>query len=240
MPIKSTAKTKKSTASFVPEETVLETAPAVKTTAKSDSFAAIIKSIFELQSEFEVLQKEISQTEEAWLVEQKIHKKDLEDRNIAEDLERKRSKEAYEYEVARKHKQEEDEFADKKASWEKDLREQQEILRKEKEELLELRRLVAGFESEKAKAVAGAQQALQTELLAKFDIERKLSEQEDQAEKNLLNLRITNLTMENNKLNTEIEALRKALGEATRQVKDIAVKVIESGTKPQSADVNSS
>lgn len=216
------------------DETITVT-PA-KAITKSDPFTIFFKEISDLQSEFERLQKEISQTKESWSVEQKAHQKKLEDRNIMEELEMKRNKETYEYELARKHKQEEDEFADKKANWEKELKDQQEVLEKEKAELLELRKMTDGFETEKEKVVAEAQEALQKELVAKFETERKLREQEIKAEKDILNLKITNLTSENNRLNGEMTNLRKALEEATRQVKEIAVKVIESGTKPQSSE----
>lgn len=226
----------------VEEVEVMEPAPAatrMKTSAKADPFIALLKIFSDLQSEFESLQKEIAQTKESWNVEQKARTKMIEDRIIQEELERKRDKETYEYETVRKRKMEEDEFADKKAGWEKQLKDQQEALQKEKTELIELRKIVEGFAAEKEKAIAQAQGILQKELVNKFETEKKLKEQEQKAEKDILNLRITNLTSDNNRLNTEIEALKKALEEATRQVKDIAVKVIESGTKPQLTEINS-
>lgn len=49
-------------------------------------------------------------------------------------------------------------------------------------------------------------------------------------------MKVANLEAENSRLNKEIEILKKSLDEATRQVKEIAVKVIESGQpKPQPA-----
>lgn len=228
-------KSKKTTEETPVEEAIVETIPAVTSvkTTKIDPFAGLIKNVSDLQSEFERLQKEITQTKESWIVEQKTRAKEIGDRNIQEELERKRNKESYEYETARKRKQEEDEFADKKANWEKQLKDQQETLDKEKAELAELRKLVAGFESEKEEAISLAQEILQKELVSKFETEKRLKEQENKSEKDILNLKISNLTTENNKLNAEIAILKKALEEATRQVKDIAVKVIESGTKPQ-------
>lgn len=224
----------------VEETEAVESAPAasrLKTTAKTDPFAVLLKIFSDLQSEFELLQKEITQTKDSWSVEQKAHVKETGDRNIQEELERKRNKEAYEYETARKRKMEEDEFADKKTNWEKELKDQKEILEKEKTELEQLRKLVVGFENEKDKAISLAQEILQKELVSKFETERKLKEQENKSEKDILNLRINNLTTENNRLNTEIEILKKALEEATRQVKEIAVKVIESGTKSQTSEI---
>ena len=238
MPIKATSRSKKTAEITVPEENgMAETVTVVKTTAKTDPFTLLIKEVTDLQSESDRLQKAIAQTKEAWISEQKARQQEIEQRNSLEELNRKREQETYEYETARKRKKEEDEFTDQKTSWEKNLKEQQEVLEKERAELLELRKLVAEFDGEKEKVVAEAQEVLQKELVTKFETERKLREQEQKSEKDLLNLKIANLTGENNKLNTEIEVLKKTLEEATKQVKDIAVKVIESGTKPQSSDV---
>lgn len=211
-------------------------AASVKATSKSDPFTILIKEISDLQSEFEKLQKEIIQTKEVWVTEQKTHQKEIEDKNIQEELERKRNRGSYEYETARNHKQEEDEFTDKKKSWERQLSQQQEILQQEKQELEELRKLVAGFEGEKEKSIKEAQTALQKDLTGSFENERRMKEQEFKAEKEILNLRLSSLTTENSRQAAEIQALKKALDEATGQVKEIAVKVIESGTKFQPSE----
>ena len=50
------------------------------------------------------------------------------------------------------------------------------------------------------------------------------------SEKELLVLKITNLTQENSRQSNEIAVLKKSLEEATRQLKDVAVKVIESSS----------
>lgn len=112
-------------------EAVTTVTPTPVKATKSDSFVSLIKTVSDLQAEFERLQKEITQTKESWNAEQRIHDKEIRDRNIQEEGERNRNKETYEYEIARKHKIAEDEFTDKKAVWEKSLREQQEILQKE-------------------------------------------------------------------------------------------------------------
>lgn len=233
-----TARSKQTTETPEAEDiNVAEIATPVKAIPKTDPFAAVIQEISKLQSEFEKLQKEIVQTKEVWVTEQKTHQKEIEDKNIQEELERKRNRGSYEYETARNHKQEEDEFVDKKKSWEKQLKEQQEILQQEKQELEELRKLVAGFEGEKEKPIKEAQAALQKELTGSFENERRMREQEFKAEKEIFNLRLTNLTAENSRQAAEIQVLKKALDKATGQVKEIAVKVIESGTKQSSQNL---
>lgn len=230
MPVKRTARTKKAEdINLIDEVSDIETEITPKSTSRSDSFSTLIKKIYELQSEFEKLQKDMIQTKEEWKNEQKIHVREVQERDFQEDEARKKEREAYEYELARKMKREEDEFSDKKGAWEKELRDSKEIIEREKQELTDLRKLVAGFESEKETLIKKAQENLRRELTLEFQTERKMREQEVKAQNDILNLRINNLTSENQKLASEIGALKKALDEATRQVKDIAVKVIESG-----------
>jgi len=99
----------------------------------------------------------------------------------------------------------------------------------EKKELESLREAVANFENEKEKVVAAAESILEKALTEKFENERRMREQEFKSEKEILNLKLESLTVENQKQTTEIATLQKALNAATAQVKDIAVKVIEAG-----------
>ena len=92
---------------------------------------------------------------------------------------------------------------------------------------MDLREKVAGFETEMTKAVKEAQTNLVKEMEAEYTTERKLREQEIKSEKEILNLKINSLVSDNARLTAEVESLKKALDEAARQVKEIAVKVIE-------------
>ena len=114
--------------------------------------------------------------------------------------------------------------------WEKELVEQKDNIEAERQELVKLRKLVEDFEEQKEKAVKEANSLLQKDLTNNFEIEKKLRDQEIKSEKEILNLRINNLSSENTRLINEISILKKALEEATKQVKDIAVKVIESSS----------
>ena len=131
--------------------------------------------------------------------------------------------------MTRKRKVAEDEFNDKKATWEKQLRDSQDQITKDKQELEDLRKLTENFETEKEKAIKEAQVTLEKELTQKSESENRLKDQESKSDREILNLRITNLQTENSRQKAEIDSLKKSLDEATRQVKDIAVKVIESG-----------
>ncbi len=195
-----------------------------------DVFTKLIVTITTAREEYEALQKQIAEIKEAWEKEQRIHATIIRERDQQEEVERRREKELYEYETTLKRRQVEDEFAEKKARWEKELAERKDEIAKEKEELEFLRKQVDGFEEEKEKAVKDASLRLQKELTERFATEKKLREQEVKSEQELLAFKITNLTSENERQGDEIAALKKSLEQATAQLKDVAVKVIESGS----------
>lgn len=190
----------------------------------------LVAKIEQAKSAIGDLQKKIKETQEGWIKEQDDHEKAVLERNREEELARKREEEEYQYRRMMERKRAEDEFAEKKASWEKELRERKEELGAEKKELSELRERVAEFDGQVTRAVNEAKTDLQKELQERFTNERKLREQEVKSEKDLLNLKIASLTEENDRQRVEIENLRKMLDEATKQLKEIAVKVIEGRT----------
>lgn len=203
--------------------------PTLATHTITEEFDELISKIHQSQAEFERLQREIMQTKQSWEQEQKVHQLELVQQRQQEELERKREREAYEYELTRMRKMAEDELAYQKAAWAKELQEQKDAIEKDQRELTQLRTQVAAFEAEKIKAVKEAQAVLERQLAEKFENEKRLREQEVRSERELLNLKIASFADQNAKQAKEIEALKRALEEATRQVKEIAVKVIESG-----------
>lgn len=209
-----------------------------KQTPINKLFGELSAGIAESKLEFDNLQKEISQTNQDWIRETKLYEIEQTQQKVQAELERKRENETYNYNITLARKRAEDEFQDKKLAWEKDLLQRKEELDNQKRELEQLRKLAADFDSQKESAVKMAQSLLEKELTEKFDQEKKLREQEVKAEKDILGLKIANLEAENSRLNKEMEILKRSLDEATRGVKEIAVKVIESGSsqiKPQIA-----
>lgn len=196
------------------------------------SFQDVIDKILQSRQVVEKLQKEIEETKELWGKEQKEQSVKLQERDQQVDVMRKRDEEMYQYEISLRRRKEENDFTEKKAKWEKELQDQKDEIIKNKQELEVLRKQVISFETEKEKAIKDACQILQKELTEKFDSEKKLREQEIKAEKEILALKITNLTSENTRFIKEIEELKRALDQTTREVKEIAVKVIESRSNP--------
>ena len=203
------------------------------------SFNDLFEKIIRAKTEFEKLEKEITEIREVWAKEQANHQQQMMEKREQEETARKREQETYNYEVALGRRKTEDEFAERKAKWEKELAEKREEIEGDKKELELLRKQVACFEEEKEKLVKEACNLLQRDLTNRFETERKLREQEIKAEKEILSLKIESLSSENMRQVKEIEALKKALDEATRQVKDIAVKVIEASNPPPKASLSS-
>ena len=222
-----------------------EAAPVVKPVSSSlknlkiheETFADLLRLVNESKEEFITLQKEINEVRESWNKEQKDQEIAILERNQQEEIARKRESETYNYETTQVRRKSEDEFLEKKAKWERELETRKDELAKEKQELDELRKLAASSESEKEKAVKQAEVSLQKELSEEYAAERRLREQEVKGEKELLALRITNLTQENARQANEIASLKKSLENATAQLKDVAVKVIESGSSKVQAPV---
>lgn len=219
----------------------VESSPAVKQDpliknlkAYEESFVNLLDAISASKEEFLSLQRQIADVKDAWIKEQREHEIASVEINQQEEISRKRDNETYNYDTALLRKKAEDEFLEKKAKWERELQLQKDEIVKEKQELEILRKQAAGFEGEKEKAVKEACNLLQKQLQETFAIERKLREQEVKSDQELLSFKITNLASENSRLANEVLAFKKSLEQATAQLKDVAVKVIESsGNKSQ-------
>lgn len=195
-----------------------------------DYFSELTVKIEQTKKEIVDSQKEIANTKEGWSKEKVEYEREIVARNAEIALTRRHEEEEYEYQKKVERRKTEDEFAERKTQWEKQLREEKEKIETERKELVELRSKVASFVNELQKAVKEAQSVTAGDLEAKYTNERKLREQEVKGEKDILNLKIVSLTVDNNRQTAEIETLKAAFDEATRQVKDIAVKVIEGRT----------
>lgn len=199
----------------------------------TDYLSNLTIKIGQVKEEIEKYQREIVEIKTNWEKEKNEHEREVTERNREAELLRKRNEEEYQYQWKMERKRIEDEFGERKAKWEKDLLEREEEIEADKKELMDLREKATGFESEMAKAVKEAQTNEAKEMESEYTTERKLREQEIKSEKEILNLKINSLVSDNARLTAEVESSKKALDEATRQVKEIAVKVIEGRTAKQ-------
>jgi chromosome segregation ATPase len=201
-----------------PKKTKIRKAPLSLGPIAGEAGGPFLEQIAQLRGSYEALEREISEAKQAWIREQQ-----------QEETARKREAEAYHYETEFARRKEEDAFRERQEKWEKELAQRQEEIARERQELEDLRRQVAEFPEDKEKAIKEACAVLQKELDQRTQTENRLREQEFKAQQEILNLKIGNLTEENGRLQKEVESLKRSLEEATRQLKEIAVKVIESG-----------
>lgn len=223
-PVKKTSRAKK---------VVVSSDDQIKTTFLITDLGLQISHLTELKNEVEKLEREIEQTKQEWLKEQKTHDQELIQRNQLEETSRRRDQETYDYETKLAKKRSEDELVDKRTKLEKELADRREEIEQNKKQLNELQKLVESFPAEKDKIIKEAVAATQKELTEKFETEKKLRDQEVKSQVEILNLKISSLENENSRQTKEIEVLKKSLEETTRQVKDIAIQVIQA-KKPES------
>lgn len=227
--VKKPVRTRKTSATAITtQSTDFSNTPAAKTSVGiSAIFTQISLKIADSKTEFENLIKQIAETKESWIKEQEERSEEFTKRQEQEAIERKREQETYNYNSALTRKRAEDEFADKKLQWEKELSTRKQELTDQQKELEDLRKIVADFNNQKEQAVKTAENLLQQTLTQQFETEKKLREQEFKSEKEILNLKITSLTAENNRLISELTVLKKNLEESTQQIKEVAIKIIE-------------
>ena len=234
-PVKKTVRTKKTTA---PSDGSTGSDLATQTISLITDLELQIGHLTELKNDVERLERGIEQIKQEWSKEQKAHDQELAQRNQADETLRRRDQETYDYDTKLAKKRTEDELADKKARLEKDLADRGQEIEQDKKQLSELQKLVESFTVEKDKAVKEAVTLAQKELSEKFETEKKLRDQETKSEKEILTLKISSMDQETSRQSKEIEILKKSLEEATRQLKDIAVQVIQSNRPETSSNTS--
>ena len=152
--------------------------------------------------------------------------------------------EEYVYQLKLKRRKEEDEYElqrlKKRAAWqaemeekEKQLRQREELLAAQEDELAKLREQTDRFPVERDEAIKRAVEQRVTELNKEFGHERQLLTQEATATKQMLEAKIETARQTVEHQMTEIHSLKQALAEATHQAQILATTVVEnvSGAK---------
>ncbi|MBI5356824.1 hypothetical protein HZB78_04400 [Candidatus Collierbacteria bacterium] len=158
-------------------------------------------------------------------------------RKFQEDM--KRAKQELDYELKRTRQEKLDELEidlkTKRRAHEEAVSQEKQVLQLKKEELSgwekefnRLKKLVEEFPAQLDKAVKQAAEAAGSEEQQKAKTAKDLLEKQVDGEKALSSLRIQTLEKNVKDQAEEIRALKSQLEQATRQVKDIAVSVIDS------------
>jgi hypothetical protein len=186
--------------------------------------------------------EEMAEKKLQWKKEQEINQARQKEDTETLQKKRNREEEEYQYNLKQVRKKETDiyeekkqkldkELVDKKALFEKEYAEREASLKAAEKELQELRATSVAFPAELEKAVAAAVKANTEKLLAEFKFATDLKAKETEGE-----LKLKDQTIETLRAKIkDIEAFNKELTQKTTtaetNVKDIAIKAIESSGK---------
>jgi len=144
-------------------------------------------------------------------------------------IERQRDKDNYESQAAKLEK----ELSDKKATFEQEMANRESDIANAEAELSELRKKSEEFPQELQKALVDKEKEITNRLKTQFEFESKLTEKQNEGDLKLKDQEIKSLQDKIKEMQTQIKELTQKSNLAESNVKDIAVKAIESSSKIQ-------
>ncbi|MBN2481700.1 MAG: hypothetical protein JXB19_08175 [Bacteroidales bacterium] len=204
--------------------------------AGADSLAAILAAQNEKKEAFE---EELRSRE---LEREKEEKAWAEQRKELEEIEKKkraREEEEYQYNLQLVRKKEKDQYeqkkallekelADKKASFESEIKEREQAVAAAEQELKELRTKAEKFPSELEKAVQAAVKETTAQLEKDYKIEKQLAGKEHESEIKLKNLQTESLQERIKDLELQLKQAFTKVESAETNTKEITLKAIQS------------
>lgn len=134
----------------------------------------------------------------------------------------------YKYQLGLKRRKEEDEYEEKRLTKERILKDREQRMAEQEEELKNLRLLKEAFDQRLLTELEIAKEEAIRQTREKGAIEAKLLAEKTESEKRMSNLTIDTLSKQLAQYESDIQKLKKELEIANNGVKDIALKVIES------------
>ncbi|OQY02521.1 MAG: hypothetical protein B6I20_06825 [Bacteroidetes bacterium 4572_117] len=218
----------------------------------TDSLAAMLLAQKERKENFEAEIKakkdafeiEMTSLQDQWKAEKE--KENIEQKDLAAELKknRKREEEEYQYKLKIDRQKEKDEYESQKAKLEKELSDKQlnfdqEMAKREADvaqaesELIELRKNNEEFPKKLEKSLSEKEREITTRLTVEFEFESKLLAKQNEGELKLKEQTIISLQEKISEMQLQIKELTQKTNLAESNVKDIAVKAIESSSKIQ-------
>lgn len=187
--------------------------------------SGLLQRMIALQSQKqEQFEKDMDLKRKVWEDEQKEYEASLKRQRTREEEEY-----TYEQSITRKHITQE--ITEEKRVWEKQKLEQKEQYSQMVAELEQLRKRVASFPDELDRSIKEAVNKAVAEDKKEFQTQQSFTKQQTDSQMQIAQLRISTLEETVKTQNNEVVQLKKQLEDATRQVKDIAVTVIEGSKK---------
>lgn len=183
--------------------------------------AGMLQQMVEAQKHGEAaFEQEMASKRAVWVDEQKAYEERVQ-------RERRREEEEYAYEQKLKRKRDADVWEEEKRERMKTLAKEQEVLTEQLEELESLREQAAQFPMQLEKAVKEAVDKALIQERKEAQVQANFVKQEADTKAQLAAVRIASLEKTVKEQDEEITELKRQLETANRQVKDIAVAVIE-------------
>lgn len=162
------------------------------------------------------LEREIKRVEEEW-------RRETEERK----LKRQREEDEYRYQLDKKRREEQDAYEAKRKSREAELAAREQAMQEKEDRLAELEKQASGFPAQIETAVKQAKEDLTKELSAKHQAELKERDLAAKHAQQIEQLRINSLEVTLKQRDTQLAEMKSQLESATRQLKDMAVAVID-------------
>ena len=147
----------------------------------------------------------------------------------------RREQEEYEYELSIRRKKEENEYEERRAVRENELANREKAVKLAEQELFELRQKAERSKAELDQAVSKAKEEVEREVRKDEQIKMDLFMEKHDGERRIASLTIETLKEKTLGLESEVTALKEQLALATREVKEVAVKVIEGHSRTEEA-----
>jgi colicin import membrane protein len=197
--------------------------------------------------ELDELQAEIDARHEEWDQEQARKKREFAEQQAERNRAWKREEEEYDYQKRMERRQKEDEFTALIAQKEKENRERQEQLEKlwkEREtelarregELVELREKVAGIPELIKKEVNAAVAIATNSVKKEYETKAQLAQKDAETAEKLANQQIQALQSTIDRLNLQVEGMRRELDQAHQRVTEISAKALDSAAGRSTID----
>lgn len=181
------------------------------------------------------LEKEIELIKSAAQEAIEKQKQALEEEIANKKLEQKRQEEEYQYNLGLSRRDDSDQFNYLKAQRERQIAENEEAIAKRQKEIATMEQEIAGIPETIAKEVEKAKALIAKELTERHAREIREAKLDFERDKKIYEIKIVNLEATIKIQASEIDKLKNQYVEATKQLKEMAVSVIEgrSGTTAQ-------
>lgn len=165
------------------------------------------------------------------LQDHKIKTLTLEDEIAAKRRDWARAQEEHAYDTNVRDRRVQEAFEEAKARQDRALKDREEALKRQEQELAQLRAQIQGFPGQLEKAQREREQEITRRLRAEFDAQSESAKKDWKAQEGLLKMQIDNLEERLKAQQQENMALRGEVEKSNKRVQELVVKIIEGGSR---------